>query len=341
MYSVISIDNISREEWGRFVYKHPNGNVFQTPEMYEVYKNTKNYEPVFIGVTDSTGEIVGTLLSVIQREFGGPLGILSSRCVTWGGPLIKDSLLTNEKNEILSLILKKLNDIVKRKALYMEFRNLWDTNDSNRIFENNGYEWEDHLEIIIDLTKGEKELWKEMNKKRRNAIRKAERIGLKIRMAQNLKDVEKIYNIYKDVYAHARHPLPHMSLFLNAYSIFSPKKMIVNMIAEYSGTYIGAITLFAYKKMMYDWYAGAYIKQRNKHPNDILPWMAMKWGIEHGYETFYFGGAGRPNEYYPVRDFKKKFGGVIVNFGRYKNIYHPLLLKSSMAGLKIIGGIKR
>jgi len=27
--------------WSAFVYNHPNGNIFQTPEMYEVYKHTK------------------------------------------------------------------------------------------------------------------------------------------------------------------------------------------------------------------------------------------------------------------------------------------------------------
>ncbi|HOF07520.1 MAG: hypothetical protein WBH72_02770 [Bacteroidales bacterium] len=37
-------------QWSSFVYDHPNGNVFQTPEMYEVYENTKNYEPIFLAV---------------------------------------------------------------------------------------------------------------------------------------------------------------------------------------------------------------------------------------------------------------------------------------------------
>jgi len=39
-----------------FVYDHPNINVFQAPEMYEVYKNTKNYEPVFLAAVDENYE---------------------------------------------------------------------------------------------------------------------------------------------------------------------------------------------------------------------------------------------------------------------------------------------
>lgn len=47
---------LNSSQWSSFVYNHPNGNVFQTPEMYEVYKNTKNYEPVFLAVLDENDE---------------------------------------------------------------------------------------------------------------------------------------------------------------------------------------------------------------------------------------------------------------------------------------------
>lgn len=34
------------------MYNHPQGNIFQTIEMAEVYKRTKNYEPVSLAVVD-------------------------------------------------------------------------------------------------------------------------------------------------------------------------------------------------------------------------------------------------------------------------------------------------
>ena len=37
-YSVITNgNNIDKNKWSEFVYNHPHGNIFQTPEMYEVY----------------------------------------------------------------------------------------------------------------------------------------------------------------------------------------------------------------------------------------------------------------------------------------------------------------
>jgi serine/alanine adding enzyme len=42
------------KQWSKFVYNHPQGNIFQTPEMAEVYKRTKNYVPITLAVFDTT-----------------------------------------------------------------------------------------------------------------------------------------------------------------------------------------------------------------------------------------------------------------------------------------------
>ncbi len=337
---IVNINDIDREQWSQFVYEHPNGNIFQTPEMYDVYNLTKNYKPVFVGVVDGTGNLIGVLLSVIQKEFGGPLGALSSRCVTWGGPLLRMNLTNQERYQITDLILKEQTQIVKRKSIYMEFRNLWDTSSLKEIFMENDYNYEDHLDILIDLTKGEETLWKSMNKKRRNSIRNAIKEGLAVKPVENEKEIEVIYSIYNDVYKNAGLPLVDISMFASSYRILKAKNMILHLIAYYEGTPIGAISVLLFKKTMYDWYAGSFLKYRNKHPNDLLPWIAMKWGLERGYEIFDFGGAGKPEEEYGVRDFKMKFGGVVVNYGRYRNVFKKNTLRLAMRGLNMWKKVK-
>ena len=39
-------DSPGTKQWREFVFDHPQGNIFQTPEMAEVYTKTKNYEPI-------------------------------------------------------------------------------------------------------------------------------------------------------------------------------------------------------------------------------------------------------------------------------------------------------
>ena len=54
------------------------------------------------------------------------------------------------------------------------------------------------------------------------------------------------------------------------------------------------------------------------------------------YTIFDFGGAGKPNEEYGVRDFKKKYGGKLVNFGRYEKVHSPKKLKVSKQVFKLV-----
>ena len=123
--TITDAKKIDKNKWSDFVYNHPNGNIFQTPEMYEVYQNTKNYEPVFLAVVNSNDEIAGTLLAVIQKEYSGVLGNFTARSIIHGGPLIKDY-----DPDVLDLILKEYDEIVKKKAIYSQFRNFWDWGDS-------------------------------------------------------------------------------------------------------------------------------------------------------------------------------------------------------------------
>jgi len=94
-------------------------------------------------------------------------------------------------------------------------------------------------------------------------------------------------------------------------------------IAKYENNYIGGILILTYNGIIHDWYAGACDEYLKLCPNDLLAWHPIEWGSENGYHTFDFLGAGKPDEKYGVRDFKKRFGGQLVNFGRYKKIHSP------------------
>ena len=45
-------DSPDKTQWSEFAYNHPHGNIFQTAEMAEVYKRTKNYELISLAVVD-------------------------------------------------------------------------------------------------------------------------------------------------------------------------------------------------------------------------------------------------------------------------------------------------
>ena len=58
-------NSVKKDIWSEFVYNHPKGNIFQTPEMYGVYERTKNYEPIFLAVVDESDNIKAMNLSML------------------------------------------------------------------------------------------------------------------------------------------------------------------------------------------------------------------------------------------------------------------------------------
>ena len=334
-YSVITNgNNIDKKKWSEFVYSHPHGNIFQTPEMYEVYQNTKGYEPVILSVLNNKGKILGALLAAIQKEYSGLLGNFTARSIIQGGPLIK-----NDDPNILDLILKEYNKIIKKKAIYSQFRNFWDWYDSQNIFTQSGFKYEDHLNILIDLTKSEEQLWKEVHSNRRNEVRRARKEETYFSVDHTKDSLKKCYGILQEVYDRAKLPFPGYNLFYNLYCMNSNSKLII-FCAYYEGEIIGCMLALAFKDKIYDFYAGSMRKFYNKYPNDLIPWEVFIWGKENGYKVFDFGGAGKPYKPYGVRDYKKKFGGEFVNYGRFEKVHKPILFKIAKAGFTIWQKVK-
>ena len=85
------VEDIDEDQWSSFIYNHKNGNIFQTPEFYHIYDKTALFEPLIITVNDKDGNIVGLLLAVIQKVLNNRFGILSSRAIIQGGPIVIDN----------------------------------------------------------------------------------------------------------------------------------------------------------------------------------------------------------------------------------------------------------
>jgi lipid II:glycine glycyltransferase (peptidoglycan interpeptide bridge formation enzyme) len=75
-------------------------------------------------------------------------------------------------------------------------------------------------------------------------------------------------------------------------------------------------------------------RYQSKRPNDILYWEAIKWGCKNDYKIFDFGGAGSPGKKYGVREFKEKFGGNLVNHGRFIKAYKPAIMRVINSGIE-------
>lgn len=328
-------NNTDRQAWERFARSHQFGNVFQDGLFYDIYIKTSSYTPLNISAIDENGEVTGILQAVIQKEKG--LGLLTSRSIIHGGPLVREGDL-----ESLDLLLKEYNQQIKGKAIYSQFRNFreWDQSEKE-IFAKNGFSFEDHLDIHIPLNRPADEILNDMHQGRRKNIRRAEKLPLVFEEIKNQDDINKSLSQIENTYRRIKLPCPDRSFFL-----FSDEVLVKGGVLKKFGAWservlIACRYVLCYNKMIYDWYAGAEDNHLDKYPNDFLPWKVMEWGSKNGYSLFDFGGAGKPSVPYGVRDYKLKFGGTLVNFGRFEKIHNSSLFTIGKVGLSLYKTFKR
>jgi len=263
------------------------------------------------------------------------LGVMSkytSRNIISGGPIVKDN---NQK--YITLLLKSFNSNKSKKTLFTEIRNL-----SNQLYENDAYQsasfrFEDHLNYLIDLTIPKDKLFSKIDRSKRKAIKKAEKLGVTF-MEVDIKDQSKIsagYSIIQDVYRRAKLPLPKIDIFLSANNLSSTEGQLKMFTVSFKSEIIGVRFALIYKEIIFGWYAGSYSEFYKYSPNELLAWKTLEWGHNNGFKVFDYGGAGKPNIPYGVRSFKSKFGGSLVNYGRYKIIYKPLSMQIAQIVFKL------
>jgi len=327
------VRELEYEKWSFFVSNHPHGNIFQTPEMYEVYKNTKNYEPILLAALNDEDEVNGILLAVIQKEYAGFFGMFSARSIIWGGPIVKDY---HDTVETIKILIEKYDTIVRNKVLYTQIRNLWDITDSQNIIENHGYLFENHLNFIIDLKKERNDLWKQVHRSMRKNIRRGEKKGLIIEEIEEESLIDIFYAFLIETYQEVGLPLADISLFRSCLAILGNKRMVKFNLAKLGDKYVGGRVCLMFGKNIYAYYVGVPMRNKSFYVNHLLNWHMIEWGSDNDFYLFDLGGAGISGEKYGVREFKQQFGGILVDFGRFEKVHKPLMLKIGMLGLRLL-----
>ncbi len=314
-----------------FIESHPNSIVFQSNTLISLFSQSKNNKPFSYTLTCNS-KIVGSLYGVIVEDYFWPLNKLTSRAIIIGGPLV----LNNDTN-LLNRLLEEFTERIKDQAIYTQFRNARKlSKDEIAIFENHGYKYEEHLGIIHDLTKPTDDQWMKLHKGRRKNIRRAERSGLVFKEIKSKPEFEESVKLIQGTYKRIGLPLPAKKLFLGIKANAMCKGILRTFIASWNSEIIATRMVLCYKGLIYDWYAGASNEHLDLYPNDFLPWKIIEWGSKNGFSKFDFGGAGKPNIPYGVRDHKLKFGGQLVEYGRFEKIHKKRLYNLGRVGLFIL-----
>jgi hypothetical protein len=299
--------------------------------MFRVFANTKGYRPELWAVKD--GETVLVLLVPVAVKLGeGLMAFLPWRSVAYGSVLVTP---TAQGRTALELLLQTYRAQVDRRILFTELRNLVSPEEWKPTLVRCGFEYEPHLNYLIHLGRPPQEIFNSMTPNARTQIRRAER-GKRVRVIelQEQSQLADWYTLVSQTYARAGVPVPDISLFEASMEYLQPRGMCIFWMAEVAGAPASCLVELLYRKQVYGWYGGTDRTWSADYPTAALRWHVLQWGSRNGYELFDFGGAGKPDQPYGVRDFKAKFGGQLVDYGRFVCAHSPRALKVSKAGYR-------
>lgn len=301
-----NINEIDKNQWSDFVYRHPNGNIFQTPEMYEVYNDSADTKPILNCIVENNS-VCALYLGEILYENYDFSKTLTKRTVYYSEPL------ANNKFHFECLIKSAIRN---SKGLFIEIRPRIEID--NKILISNGFKRRDHLNSMVYLTSLD-ENWKNLERDKRKGIRRAQnRYHLKIVEDNSYKSVEKNYKLLKNLYKKRKHPLRSKSYFHAIRRYLCDKGYAKFFLAYFADEIIAFQLALFYKTEILTYYTATSEKHKNKYAGDLLIWYLIEYGIQNGYQTLNFGGGGNPNRKYGPREYKKRFGTRFSNIGRYR-----------------------
>lgn len=308
-----------RPLWDQFVEHHPRSCVFHTSEMVRVFAQTRGNTPVALASIGSNGKVAAILTSVRVQTLPPPMGRLSSRAVYYAEPLCYDH---PDSMRALSLLLSRHDAHMARSVLFAEVRPVFAPGPERLVLERSGYQYLEYLNYLNDVTLPEKTMWSNLHKGAQYAVRQSEKLGLVAREVALECAVDLLYPLLKLSYGHSGIPLADRGLF-DATVAELGKKGMTKCFAVFDGdTPVAMDIMLTFKDRVYLWYGGV-MRSSVGSPCSLLRWYELKWAHEQGYRICDSGGAGWPDIPYGVRDFKRKFGGELVQFGRYRKVYAP------------------
>lgn len=303
--------------------------LFQSMEYHAFLQETGFLEPFRYSIIRDSEE-VAIIQGYLQKDGGRLKRFFSRRAIVNGGPYIADDATDQD----LKALLEKCRDSLHKRAIYIETRNFRYFSKYRELFESCGFVYEPHYDFIID-TDSLEIAEANLGKSRKRDIRTSLRDGADVVEDPTEVQIRAFYAILKNLYENKiGTPLFPFDFFLKLYHSGFSKFLLV----RYKDEIVGGTVCVYDDETVYEWFAcgkdGLY---KSIFPSTLATWSGIRFAAESGRKRFDMMGAGAPGDGgYGVRDFKAKFGGELVEYGRFKYICNPLLYAIGKLGVAIL-----
>ena len=328
---IVDGEHIDPVLWSELVKQSPVATWFQTKEAFLFFDDLSFFEAFAIAV-ESDGRLKGLAVGYIQKDGGKIKQFFSRRAIVVGGPLLSDGITDEELAFLLSALVKRLH----KKAIFIETRNFNDYSRWQPVFERVGFSYEPHYDVQVDTTSIEL-VNSKLDRNRKRNIKKALDNGIVIDENPNADDLRELYSMLEELYTKkVKTPLFPFEFFEKLSKIPSSRFFVAK---NAEGQLLGGMVCVALEhRAVYAWLAcGDDYNYKSLSPSVMVNYAGVSCAAREGMLRFDFMGAGKPDDGgYGVRDFKLKFGGDLVEYGRYVHVCNRLLFGIGKLGVKIL-----
>jgi lipid II:glycine glycyltransferase (peptidoglycan interpeptide bridge formation enzyme) len=326
---------ISPREWDLFLTQYPNAHILQTT-MWGQLKSDFGWQAVHVIADDCGAQILikrflpGINLAYIPK---GPLGL------NW-------QPLWSEIDKICRLrkcvLLKVEPDQREREEQASE-------NSDKQIpngFIRSAHSIQPLRTLVVDISGDETQILGRMKQKTRYNINLALKKGVVVKPHT---DLGAFYDLMEVTGQRDQFGIHSQAYYQRAYELFHARGNCQLLLAEFEGVPLSALIVFGYGNRAWYFYGGSSNEHRERMPNYLLQWEAMRWARSQGCSEYDLWGvpdvdpetleanfSKRSDGLWGVYRFKRGFGGEFRRAtGPWDRVYNPFLYRLYSLWLKV------
>jgi lipid II:glycine glycyltransferase (peptidoglycan interpeptide bridge formation enzyme) len=233
--------------------------------------------------------------------------------------------------EVFPPLIERLQQMYKKDAVYTEFWNMVPPGPIAKYFRN-GFSYLPHYNFFVDLSDGREQVLERISRSTRKHLKTVGKNNLEIKPVESDEEFDSFYRCLEGTYRRVRVPLIDRAVFQRVYE----GRAGLFLLARHQNNIIASRVVLTFGNEIYDWYAGEREGYSHYYPNENLVWWVLEYGMKNGYKWFNFGGAGKPGQKYGPREFKRRFGGTLVEYGRFKQVNRKFYHLLTRVGIRLL-----
>ncbi|HHT23882.1 MAG TPA: peptidoglycan bridge formation glycyltransferase FemA/FemB family protein [Bacteroidales bacterium] len=324
-----TVTDINKNQWEELLANSPYASVFQSISFFDFLNSLSFLKGFVFGVLENE-KLVGVVSGYIVKEGNELKGYFSRRAIIHGGLLLAPECSELALETLLQFTISRL----RKKVIYVEIRNYRDYSRYKDIFDKNGFSYFEHLNFHIQ-TPDKDTVFSQLNTTKRRDVRISIKNGAELVDNPTIEQIREYYSLLDDLYStKIKLPLFPLEFFEKLYLTDFGKFFLLSYQEKIIG---GSVCVELQNEVLYEMFVcGLDREYKNIYASTLATWFAIEYASNNKIKHFDMMGAGKPDEGYGVREFKSKFGGEVVEYGRFKFIVNSILYNIGIIGVKFL-----